>query len=177
MDAFRDAQKLEERSMVILRPFIQQRAWNGQYVTTSKGALARELQKSVGDFLYNGDAETVYGVEVKVEQNNRHGNFFLETWSNRSRFTLGWMYTLNTDLLLYHFLEDDLLYKIPFRKLRVWSFHKGRIYDFPEREQAKRAQMNDTWGRCVPIDVVSRELPLPPPMKPLAHFFEEEDAA
>jgi hypothetical protein len=38
---------------------------------------------------------------------------------------------------------------------------------------SKRSQLNDTWGRCVPIDVLQRELNLPPPLKPLAHFFDE----
>lgn len=154
MTAFDDARKIEQRSMDILRPWIRQRAFNGQYVLTSKGPLSRELQSSVGDVLYNSDADTIYSIEVKAEEHNRHGNFFLETWSNRARFTLGWMFTLRADLLLYHFVEDDELHVLPFQRLRKWAFHDGRIYSFPERRQSKYDQLNDTWGRCVPIGVV-----------------------
>lgn len=176
MNAFDQAKTVEARSMAILRPVIQQRAWNGQYVVTAKGPLARELQKTVGDALYNSDAETIYAVEVKAEETCRYGNFFLETWSNRRLFTAGWMFHLNTDLLLYHFLEEDLLYRIPYGRLRAWAFHEGRIYAFPERKQSKYAQLNDTWGRCVPIEVLARELPLEPPLRPASDALSESAA-
>lgn len=173
MNAFAAAKGVEARSMEILRPYVRARAWNGQYVTTAKGPLARDLQKSVGDMMFNSDAETVYGVEVKAEADCRHGNFFLETWSNRQRFTPGWMLNLNTDLLLYHFLAEDLLYRVPFEKLRKWAFHEGRIYDFPEKPQHKYQQLNDTWGRCVPIAVLEVELPLAAPLHPAAELQPE----
>ena len=172
MNGFDKARDVERRSMAILRPFIQKRSYNGQFVVTSKGPLARELQKTVGDALYNADAETIYSVEVKAEESNEHGNFFLETWSNRHQFTQGWMYTLKADLLLYHFLRDDELYKIPFAKLKKWAFHNARIYDFPERQATKYDQLNDTWGRCVPIAVVMRELSLSAPLNPAAYDYD-----
>ena len=154
MNAFDSARQIETQSLKILRPFIQQRAFNGQYVVTSKGPLARELQKTVGDILYNADEERVFAAEIKAELENKHGNFFLETWSNLSRFTAGWMVTLNTDVLLYHFVKQDELYVIPYKALRKWAFCDGKIYRYPERRQSKYDQLNDTWGRCVPIDDV-----------------------
>lgn len=158
MNAFGQARAVEQRSLAVLRPFIQQRAFDGQYVITAKGPLAPVLQKSIGDVLYNSDAETVYSIEIKAEMSNKHGNLFLETWSNRSRFTLGWMFTLNADLLLYHFLEENELYVINFERLRKWAFHEGRIYSFREKCQEKYQQLNDTWGRCVPIIVIQRDV-------------------
>lgn len=168
MNAFESARGIEQRSMEILRPFIQNRAFNGQFVVTSKGPLARELQKSIGDLLYNADADTVYSAEVKAEESNAHGNFFLEIWSNRSRFTPGWMFTLKTDLLLYHFIQNDELYVIPFERLRRWAFHDLKIWEHPERKQGKYDQLNDTWGRCVPIKVLAFDLNLPIPYRPAA---------
>lgn len=163
----RDAARgVEHRSLDALRPFIQQRAFNGQFVVTNKGPLALELQKSAGDILYNTNADTVYSAEIKAEERNTHGNFFLEVWSNRARFTPGWMFTLKTDLLLYHFVEDDELYAIPFERLRKWAFHDLRIWSFPERKQAKYDQINDTWGRCVQIEVLAKELKLSAPFRP-----------
>jgi hypothetical protein len=153
--------------MVILRPFIEQRAWNGKYVCLTKGPLAKDLQRSVGDIVFSADADTFFSIEVKAEETCRHGNFFLETWSNRKRFTRGWMDHLNADLLLYHFIDEDLLYRIPFGQLRDWAFVKGRIYAFDEKPQRKREQLNDTWGRCVPIQVLSDELNLQLPFRPL----------
>lgn len=173
MNAFDEASKVEKRSLEILRPFIQQRAFNGQYVVTSKGPLARDLQKRVGDVLFNSDASTVYSVEIKAEQENKYGNFFLETWSNRSRFTPGWMVTLQADLLLYHFVEQDELYRIPFQKLKRWAWQSGGhggIYKYPERCQSKYEQKNDTWGRCVPISDLTALLALAAPYRPLAEF-------
>lgn len=166
MNAFDEARTVEQRSLGILRPWIRQRAFNGQFVVTAKGPLARELQCSVGDMLYNADADTIYAAEIKAEETNKHGNFFLETWSNRSRFTVGWMYTLRADLLLYHFLEQDELHVIQFERLRKWAFHAGQIYKFPERVQAKRDQLNDTWGRCVPIDLLCEAIRIVPAFHP-----------
>jgi hypothetical protein len=166
MNAFESASNIERLALDRLRPFVQQRAFHGQYVVTSKGPLARELQKTAGDMLYNTDSETVVTVEVKAELENRHGNFFLETWSNRARFTPGWMVTLRSDWLFYYFLTSDELFVIPFRKLQKWAFHQGRIYSFAERQQSKYDQLNDTWGRCVPIAVLARELDLREPMNP-----------
>ncbi len=166
MNSFDKCRGTEQRSLEILRPFISQRAFNGQFVVTNKGPLAPELQKSAGDVLYNTDAETVYAAEIKAEEENKYGNFFFEVWSNRSRFTPGWMFTLRTDLLLYHFLADDLLYVIPFERLRKWAFHDLRIYSHPERQQNKHQQLNDTWGRCVPIATLAREIDLQIPFHP-----------
>ena len=157
MTAFDDCRSIEERSMAVLRPFIRQRAYDGQYVVTAKGPLARELQVSAGNVLFNGPGDAVYGIEIKAELCNQHGNLFLETWSNRARFTVGWLYTLKTDILLYHFIEDDEVWRLPFGRLREWAFHEGRIYAFPERRQMKHSQPNDTWGRCVPTAVLERE--------------------
>lgn len=158
MNAFSEASKVEARSLEILRPFIEQRAFNGQYVLTSKGRLARELQKTVGDILMNRDDESVVAVELKAEETSKHGNFFLETWSNRNRLTPGWMVTNRADVLLYHFLEQDTLYAMSLPKLQGWAFRQGEIYKYPEKPQVKYTQRNDTWGRCVPIGVIERQV-------------------
>jgi hypothetical protein len=149
--------------MRILAPFIEAKSFDGRFVLTRKGRLAKELQRTVGDILMNTDEESITAVEVKAERKNKYGNLFLETWSNRSRFTLGWMYTLNTDLLLYHFIEDDQLWVCNFQKLKGWAFQQGaknfpNLFKHPEREQAEYEQMNDTWGRCVPISALVKDI-------------------
>jgi len=156
--AFDDACTVEARSRAILEPFIHQVSLNGRYVTTDKGRLARELQKTVGDVLINTQNGGVYAIEIKAEESRRHGNFFLETWSNLSRYTVGWLYTLNCDALLYHFLEEDELYAISMLRLKRWAFNERNLCKYQQKMQSKRTQMNDTWGVCVPIQVIGEQV-------------------
>lgn len=119
------------------------------------------LQAVWGDFtvLKNNIPQ---GIELKVEQSDKYGNLFLETWSNRQWRTLGWLYKLRGDYLFYYFLEEKTLYTIQTPALLDWCFGageaQGQIYRFPERAQAKYSQKNDTWGRCVPIAVLQKAL-------------------
>lgn len=161
-NAFDEACKIEQASMDALQPFIARRSYNGQYVLTNKGRLAKELQKAVGDLLMNAPDQTIYSIEVKAEREDKYGNLFLETWSNKSRFTLGWMFTLNADLLFYHFVLNDDLYIINFQSLKRWAFSDKtpNIYTYPERPQNKYSQLNDTWGRCVPINIIREHVGL-----------------
>ena len=166
MNAFDDARTVEAKSFAILMPWIEMSTDDGRYVLTEKGRLSRELQCLYGDVIaqVNGD---VVCIEVKAEVEDKYGNFFLEEWSNRSRYTRGWLDKLDTDYLFYHFIKDDLLYVLNFPALRHWAFvspgkktgYPGRLYDYPSREQKKRAQMNDTWGRCARIADVLAEVP------------------
>ncbi len=160
MSAFDAASKVEARSWEILRPFVEVRSFDGRYVRTAKGRLARELQRTVGDVLYNHDDETVWSIEIKAEEKFT-GNLFIERWSNRSRFTPGWLETLNCDLLLYHFLGNDSLYGYNFYKLRQWFYwgENGRhpaAHNYPQVKQRKYSQLNDTWGYLVPIDAIPK---------------------
>jgi hypothetical protein len=157
MSAFKEACEVETEAMKDVVPFLHAHSHKGRFVLTNKGRLSKELQKQYGDAM----AETSVGitaVEVKAEFENKYGNLFLETWSNRERFTPGWMFTLNADYLLYYFLTERQMLSIRFPLLRRWAFHEGRIYEYEEKCQAKYSQRNDTWGRCVPIDVVREEV-------------------
>jgi len=64
------------------------------------------------------------------------------------------------DILLYYFIKERLLYSIDFFKLRSWAFMDGNIYKYPEKPQGKYSQLNDTWGRCVPIIAIEKEVGL-----------------
>jgi hypothetical protein len=112
------------------------------------------LQALWGDYVITKGGEPC-AIELKAEQSNRYGNFFLETWSNKEWFTLGWLYKLRGDYLFYLFVENSELWTINTAALKRWSFGSGdtpgRIYAYPERKQAKYLQNNDSWGRCVPI--------------------------
>lgn len=170
MNAYDMARTVEARGMDALIPFLRQGSFEGRFVLTNKGALAEMLQSCVGDLLLNTHADgTIYSVELKVEEENRHGNLYLETWSNRNFMPrrVGWMYTQQADMLWYYFLREDSLYVFNMRRLWQWAHvepsHRvpggvGRMFDFPEKMQVKREQRNVTAGRCVPIAVLGAEV-------------------
>jgi hypothetical protein len=172
LNAFDDARTVELAGKDDLIQFLDNQACNSRVVITDKGPLAKFLQETVGDAIMNDRQMLTWGVEFKIEQ--RHtGNLFLETWSNLNRRNPGWMLKLNTDILLYYFLDAGVLYSIGFQRLVKWAFgdsdkfqngervqrrSPGRIYEFPEKRQGKRDQLNDTWGRLVPVAVLKNEV-------------------
>lgn len=170
MNAFNEASLVEHRGLAVLLPYITERAHEGRVVSASKGPLARTLQRSYGDLFMNTDADTIRGLEIKVER-SWTGNLFLETWSNRNLedrdshhergSTPGWLVTSRADLVLFYFLDTDDLVTVPMLRLKRWAFGsgpQGGVYAWPEKQQGRYAQRNDTWGRCVPVEHLEREV-------------------
>ena len=166
MRALRGAghKQVEAQGLEVLGPFLKSRSDDGQLLLNNKGLLAQVLQSQTGDAFWTKDGE-LHSLEFKCER-RWTGNLFLETWSNRNledraghiRFgsNPGWMYKLHqATLLLYYFLDRDLLYVIPFLSLKRWAFGcgetPGEIYRYPEKRQIGTMQSNDSWGRIVPI--------------------------
>jgi hypothetical protein len=170
MNAFRTASLVESRGLSVLLPWLEERSYGGRLVHLAKGRLAEELQREVGDLVLNTDAETFHSIEVKCEEENRTGNLFLETWSNRKRFKRGWLDHCNADWLLYYFLGSDELYRVSLPRLKQWALIDKNLFrsaagllpdfQFKEKCQGKYNQLNDTWGVCVPIPVLKQEVGL-----------------
>ncbi len=168
MSAFDECQGIGARGMADIISFLKANAQDGRFVLTDKGNLSEFLQTSVGDALLNCPQGKVWGIELKTEETNPKGNFFLEEWSN---FTFGfqkpgWLQTLRTDILLYYFIAEKELYSIPFRPLFEWAYgkisadgsyvHDGKLRHFPAVPQRKHSQRNLTIGRLVKISVIER---------------------
>lgn len=159
MNAFDSARLVEAEGIAILRPFLDERA-NGRLIMLDKGPLARALQQTTGDAIFQCPKGRAWSVEIKTEKEHT-GNLFLESWSNRNLenadshaergSTLGWFLTNRADLLMYYFLGTDQLYVLDFFKLKRWAFTGWRILRYPERQQRRSEQLNDSWGWCVPI--------------------------
>lgn len=168
MNAFDAARRLEARAWVHLRPFIDKHT-SGLYApVVGGGILAQTVQRTHDvDVLYFR-GEELRGLELKCEERNKWGNFFLETWSNKSfgRARDGWMMTCNANTLLYYFLEDSQLFSIPFPQLWTWAFgdsagdRRGNLLNgrFEEKAQKRYEQLNATFGCCVPIEVIGKEV-------------------
>lgn len=167
MTAFDNSRKIETQGMTLLMPFLRERAHDGQLVVTSKGALARHLQETIGDVIFNSDSERFYSVEVKIEARYT-GNLFIEVFSNRNLeqrcsnaergINVGWIFKLRADLLFYYFVDSDDLYIIPLFRLQRWAFGNGdvpgNVWRYRQAKQSKYHQLNDTWGWIVPISDV-----------------------
>jgi hypothetical protein len=158
MGAFALARSVEAKAISRLRPFLNEIS-GGRYVLTSKGPLSRVIQENLGDILLNDSAGDCYSVELKSEYEDKYRNFYIETWSNRSRQNPGWIYKLTlVDLLFYYFIQSDELYVMNFQRLKMW-FDEHRD-NHVEKQQKKYDQLNDTWGICVPISLIMREVGL-----------------
>lgn len=96
--------------------------------------------------------------ELKVEAEDRFGNFYLESWSNKRTSRRGWLYTCRADWLCYLFLEPaPVLYCFDLLAVKAWCFTEG-VERFPERKQGRHEQGNETWGWCVPIETLIAEV-------------------
>jgi hypothetical protein len=172
MNGFAAACKVEAQAMSLLLPYLEERADDGRLVICNKGPLAKFLQETAGDVIINLN-ERIYSVEIKAEEKHT-GNFFLETWSNKNLndrnshaergSNPGWLSKLRSDLLMYYFLDKDILYIVDMFSLQQWAFGGGgspaSIYKFNEVPQGKYSQANDTWGRIVPIRTIYEEVGL-----------------
>lgn len=151
MSAFGKASEVEARGQEILIPWLRYKY--DDLVLNTGGRLHLELQGICDCFAHK--AGEVIAIEIKVEESNEHGNLFLESWSNKSRYNPGWLIKSEADLLVYYFLSTDECYVLRMQQLKAWAFttDHGRwaISHFPERQQNKYDQRNDTWGWCVPI--------------------------
>jgi hypothetical protein len=173
--------------MALLEPFLEEA--DNRWVLTEKGVLGRFLQETCGDLLLNDRHGRLWGVECKAEESFT-GNLFLEEWSNRNLTDLashaergcnpGWLYKVRADLIFYHFLDRDALVVLNTFALKRWAFVAtskkrgeragriapeqltGRMWDFPIRPQGKYDQLNDTWGRTVPLHVLESEMEVTP---------------
>jgi hypothetical protein len=157
-NAFNATSRVGEAGEQLCLPFIELEYPN--FVRTNgKTTCSKYLQKHRGDVIVSlPNEEGVECFEIKTERKNRYGNFFLETWSNRKWFNPGWMFTTNCDKLWYVFLESRELFIIPFSKLRTWAFIGGNIYEWEEKPQREYDQLNDTWGRPVPISLIKEKV-------------------
>jgi hypothetical protein len=151
------AQKLlvEEKSEAFILPLLKKRGWE-----ISKHYPVRDAR---GDYKITRGQET-FNIELKAEQRTT-GNLFIEEFSNYapgeyaptglSRTTLGWFLTLKADLVIYHFLDTDKVYKLDLKELQA---RPNLLYlKACERKQCQACdagQQNATIGWCIPVELL-----------------------
>ena len=119
-------------------------------------------QEQFGDFWYqiHPNEQPTY-VLIKAEEENKYGNFFFEMWRHKANNEPGWL-PKSADCVAtylgYYFYRNKELYMMKLQDLRLWALAFGNIEKFPEKEQFKRIQENDAWGRVVPIQVIMQAI-------------------
>lgn len=174
---------LAARSLAELEPFL--RETQGRYVLTDKGRLSRVFQETFGDLIFNSNDGAMYTVELKAD-GTQYQNIWLELWSNfnfadrKSYVALGpnpgWLLKLNSDLLFYHFVNQDRVVIMSLPALQKWAFTypsnnwsepdskgerqqlRGRVFDFRQVAQSAIEQRNKTVGAPVPLKVLLAEM-------------------
>lgn len=184
MSAFDHCKSVERVGFERLRPYLDEIS-DGRWVLVNKGPHARRLQEELGDVLANLPAAgrplsgptdelgRLVSIELKTER--RHtGNLFLETWSNRNLSDAashaergsnpGWLFKSRADVLLYYFLDKDVLCVAGMLALQRWAFRLAGKNDpwpalkYPEMKQGAYQQANDTHGVVIPISDLARAL-------------------
>lgn len=155
MNSFEKGCMVEKQGMNVLLPYIESKAYQGRVVPLFGNAQNKELQQ-YGDILMGTEINKYITIDLKIE-NRFTGNFFIETWSNKSRFNQGWIYKCRSDRIFYYFLDKpEILYSIVTEKFKEWLFasvgNKPRLFSFSEVKQSKYDQMNDTWGVIIPVE-------------------------
>lgn len=159
MDAFGNCREVEARAWLAIEPVIAKCSYGDYRPMFSNFKAQRD----------GYDVEATLGgagkrLELKAEEDARHGNFFLETWSNKhwARSKPGWMLTFKADWLLYYFVAEAHLFWIPSQPLVQWFFgdinRRPGWMDFPEKPQSRHKQKNMTTGCCVPIETIWKKV-------------------
>lgn len=156
MNSFKQCSAIEAEGLKILMPYLTKQAYDGRIVPLFGNKNAKDLQQS-GDVIIGLSEYRCLTFDLKIESKHT-GNFFIELWSNKSRLTLGWLFSCKADRILYLFLDrPNDVYSIHAKHLKHWIFgvdangRKSRLAEFSEVKQAKYDQLNDTWGLLVPI--------------------------
>jgi hypothetical protein len=164
MNSFQACQKTENQGYELVKPYLNKNFDEYVYVnTTERNDLVLAFQQNFGDLIVKKNG-MIYFIDIKTEGEDKYGNLFLETWSNKKRNTPGWFVSdvgVKADFIYYIFLQQRILYILDLPKLRKWAFDDKNIERYPEKMQNKYDQFNDTWGKCVKIIDVIKDLQCP----------------
>jgi hypothetical protein len=153
VSTFSDSNKVERIGLRLLLPRLVE-----NYTVYFHTDKAR--QREFGDLTaYPLDKGLVRPFTFEMKAEERHtGNLFIETWSNRSERNPGWLYTCRAEYLFYVFTDKGLVYRLAFGSFFHWlvghetGSQHPRLDRYPELPQRKCVQLNDTWGRLVPVE-------------------------
>ena len=154
MDAYHKSLELEKWADSVIIPNLQNKGW---VVERLHEINSNPTYETCGDLrIKKGDKVCI--VELKAEEVEETGNFFMETWSHKKIGRKGWFRTCKAEYLLYIFKDTGNFYKMTFDEIR--DFVSDNTWRYREVLQQKHKQENDTWGYCIPINTLRKQLRL-----------------
>lgn len=145
MNSFEKCRAIEQESDKDVYKFLTERY--DFVIHTDSFKNNRTYQSLYGDYLCVKTDEKHF-IEVKAEKQNKYNNFYLETWSNKPQ-NVGWFKKCKADVILYHFLDDNVIYLFDLGIAQQYIKDSEGVY--AEKPQSKYSQMNKAYGLCVPI--------------------------
>lgn len=167
MSAFGNCLEIERKGVEEVVRYLRARKWFTDLCPSPKNEKREKTQRTFGDLCAATPDGRSLWIDFKVEQSHKHGNLFIEEWSNRRQGNPGWLHKIECDWIMYYFYEEKILYCFKKAELCNWAFYTKsrcepeklyRILDFPNKPQGKHKQKNDTWGFCVPSKVILEEV-------------------
>jgi len=160
MNAFDSACEVEREGMPFLQEHYERYLRREVFwVPSGRGCpIAKRLQVDLhADGLYVANGK-VCRIDAKIES-EWTGRLFLETWSNKSEKTPGWLFAQPAKNLeiAYLFVDRQALFVLSLTSLQSWAVTNG-LARFHPVKQGRREQKNDTWGRVVPVAVLRAEV-------------------
>jgi hypothetical protein len=102
------------------------------------------------------DKDRVLGVEVKGDRHGRRGNYFLELISNVEKDTPGCFLYSTADLVLYAFVRELEVHRLPLAPLREWFLPQARRFPTAQARTRAGTAHYTTVGALVPVKDVQR---------------------
>lgn len=146
MSSFKKAKELGDRGEEKVKDWFLKKPWVKDVETVS----GMKDQFSGKDLFITLNDGSQLSVEVKTELEDKYGNLFLETWSNKSSGRRGWIYTCKSDWFIYQFINESWGYMFETKNLQSWF----ETCNVPEKPQRKWVQNNDSWGRPANIQLI-----------------------
>jgi hypothetical protein len=105
-------------------------------------------QTFFGDFYYIINNEKIY---IEEKWNQQKGDYiFIETWSDRRKNYLGWIYIQVSDVILYRYNIHNVI-KLDTLKLKKWWFnlYPNPLYLDKNKEQILIKKLNNTFSHNI----------------------------
>jgi hypothetical protein len=104
----------------------------------------------------SGGDDRVLGVEVKGDRHGHRGNYFLELISNVEKDTPGCFLYSTADLVLYAFVREQEVHRLPLAPLREWFLPQAKRFPTAQARTRAGTAHYTTVGALVPVRDVQK---------------------
>lgn len=128
-------------------PILQAVSYNNTVFSPTGSTLEPDLQRMGIDLLFWSSPDRLLTVEVKGTPKS-YTSAFLELSADLYRNRPGWMFTVKSDLLIWVYLDDGIVYMMAFHQLYNWYMDNYHRYEL--RQQLQHDTQTATFGCIIP---------------------------